>query len=199
MFDWVLSMIERGGYLGLFALMVLENIFPPIPSELIMPLAGFHCAEGRMEPGWALAAGTAGSVAGALPWYYAGRLAGRGGLERLVDRWGVWLTLDRDDLDAAHGWFDRRGWAAVLLGRLAPGVRTLISVPAGLAAMPMSLFLALTTVGSAAWTALLLAGGYALASEYQRIGDWIDPVATAIFAAIALYYLYRVVTRLRAR
>ncbi|WP_114395650.1 DedA family protein [Oleisolibacter albus] len=198
MFDWVLSVVEQAGYLGLLALMFLENLFPPIPSELIMPLAGFLAAQGKMDPLLVVLTGTAGSVLGALPWYYAGRLLGRARLAGLAGRYGFLLTIDPPDVDRAYDWFRRYGGTAVLAGRLVPAIRTLISVPAGLTHMPLLPFLLLTTLGSLAWTAVLTGAGYALESQYSRVEAYVDPISKAVIIAIAGLYLWRVGVRLLA-
>ncbi|WP_299653528.1 DedA family protein [uncultured Jannaschia sp.] len=199
MFDLISGWIATGGPWGVFALMVLENIFPPIPSELVMPLAGFQAAEGTLSLLAVLLAGIAGSVAGALPWFYAGRLVGRAQLRRLAERHGVWLTMEAGDVDATIAWFDRHGGKAVFLGRMVPGVRTLISVPAGLADMALIRFLILTALGSAVWVSLLTAAGYLLRSQYERIGAWLDPVTTAIVIGIVGLYLFRLIRMLLRR
>ncbi len=198
MFDWVLNVINGAGYLGLFALMFLENLFPPIPSEVIMPLAGFLCARGDMDPVIAVLTGTAGSVVGALPWYALGRLYGKDRLLRMSERYGFWLTVEPHDVETAHHWFERKGWRAVLFGRLVPAVRTLISVPAGLARMPMLPFLAFTTLGSLVWTSLLLGAGYVLEDQYARVEAYVDPVSKAVIFGIIGIYLFRVGRRLLA-
>lgn len=192
MFDWILGVIQQAGYLGLFALMVLENLFPPIPSELVMPLAGFLAARGDLDPVLVVLVGTAGSVLGALPWYWVGYRVGAPRLLRFVTRHGHWLTLSCDEVDRANEWFRRRGWTAVLMGRMVPGVRTLISVPAGIARMGMPLFLALTAAGSLAWTAVLVAAGYLLENQYRLVEGYIDPISTAIVVGLLAVYLYRV-------
>ncbi len=137
MFDWITGIVDRTGYLGVALLMFAENLFPPVPSELIMPLAGFAAARGDLSLPLVLAAGVAGSLAGALFWYWIGRKVGADRLKRWAGRHGRWLTLSPGDVDEADAWFDRHGVKAVLLGRLIPAVRTLVSVPAGLAAMPL--------------------------------------------------------------
>lgn len=192
MTQWVIDLIAGGGYWGVFALMVLENLFPPIPSELIMPLAGYAVADGRLALGPTLAAGVAGSVVGALPWYWGARRLGRSRVERLLDQAGPWLALEPSDYTRANAWFARRGWAAVLFGRLVPGVRTLISAPAGLFAMPTPQFLLLTTIGSFVWVSFLTGAGFVLEAHYHRIGAWIDPIAAAVFAGLGCFYLVRV-------
>ena len=199
MFDLISGWIAAGGALGVFALMVLENVFPPIPSELVMPLAGFQSAEGTLSLGAVLIAGIVGSVAGALPWYYAGRWIGRERLRHLAERHGVWLTMSAEDVDGAIAWFDRHGGKAVFLGRMVPGVRTLISVPAGLADMALGRFLVLTALGSAVWVGLLTAAGYLLKAQYERVGAWLDPVTTVIVIGIVGLYLFRLVRMLWLR
>lgn len=192
MTQWVIDLIATGGYWGVFALMVLENLFPPIPSELIMPLAGYAVAEGRLALAPTLAAGVAGSLIGALPWYYLARWLGRARLDRLIVKAGPWLALGGGDLARAERWFARRGWAAVLFARLIPGLRTLISAPAGLFAMPMTPFLTLTAIGSLAWVSILTGAGFVLEAHYHRIGVWLDPIAAAVFVCLGAAYVMRV-------
>lgn len=199
MFDWVLDVIDGAGYAGLFALMFLENLFPPIPSEVIMPLAGFLCAQGRMDPIIAVMVGTAGSVVGALPWYAVGRFFGKDRLIWMSERFGFIMTVEPKDIEMADTWFRTRGWTAVLFGRLVPAVRTLISVPAGLARMPMLPFLAFTTVGSLVWTAVLLGAGYVLENQYTRVEAYVDPVSKLVVLAVVGIYLTRIAIRLFAK
>lgn len=194
MFDWIAALIERIGPWGVGLLMFLENVFPPIPSELIMPLAGFNAAQGRMSLWAALLAGTIGSLAGASLWYFVGRAIGAGRIRRLARRHGRWLTLSVADIDRAQAWFDRRGMLAVLLGRLLPAIRTLISIPAGLARMPFPKFLAWSAIGTALWTTALGLAGYLLEAGYARVEGWINPVSTLIVAVIVIAYVWRVIT-----
>ncbi len=134
-----------------------------------MPLAGFEAASGRLSF-WAIViAGTLGSMLGAVLWYAVGRVFGMTRFLSLIDRYGFWLTISRDEAERALAWFARWGMAAVFLGRLVPGVRTLISVPAGLAAMPLPLFLAVTALGSLVWVMLLTLAGYLLEANYERV------------------------------
>lgn len=194
MFDWVLTVIESWGYPGIFLLMLGENVFPPIPSEVIMPLAGYLCGTGALSLVPAVLAGTAGSVAGTSLWYLLGRRIGAAALKRWAARHGRLMTVSPSDIDAAQGWFDRHGGKAVLLGRMIPTIRTLISVPAGIARMSWGRFLVLTTLGSLAWTGLLTGAGYLLESQYDRVGDLVDPVSKLVVVVVVAVYLYRVVT-----
>jgi membrane protein DedA with SNARE-associated domain/uncharacterized membrane protein YkvA (DUF1232 family) len=193
---------RRAGAPGRPALLMLgENVFPPIPSELIMPLAGFVAAQGRLDPVLVVLAGTLGSVLGALPWYYAGRWLGAERACRLAARYGRWLTLDDKDLGRAIRWFERHGRTAVLVGRLVPTVRTLISLPAGMARMPLGPFLVYSSIGSLLWTAALTAAGYVLEANYRLVGAYLDRASRIIIGLIVLIYLWRLVAggRLGAR
>lgn len=193
MFEWIVGIVSQLGYLGVALLMFLENVFPPIPSELIMPMAGFAAARGDLNFALVIMAGVVGSMLGALPWYYAGRLLGAERLKRWADRHGRWLTVSAGDVDAASSWFKRRGGMAVFLGRLVPAVRTLISVPAGIARMELLPFLALSAGGTLLWTGLLAGAGYLLEGHYAIVADYIDPVSKLIVAGIIVAYLFRLV------
>ncbi|HEY9538579.1 MAG TPA: DedA family protein [Kiloniellaceae bacterium] len=199
MVDWIAKLVEGGGYLGIAALMFAENLFPPIPSELIMPLAGFAAARGELDIFLAVAAGSAGSIAGAVFWYGVGRWLGSARLKRWAGRHGRWLTLAPGDIDQACAWFDHHGGKAVFIGRLVPAVRTLISVPAGIAGMDLRRFLFFTALGTLVWTGFLAALGFLLGDQYHRVADWTNPVSNVIIAAIVLWYFYRVATFRRRR
>ena len=194
MLDWIVGFIEWSGYWGIALLMLAENLFPPIPSELIMPLAGFAAARGELGFVPAIVAGTAGSLLGAVFWYYVGQLVGDARLRRLAARHGRWLTLTPDEVDGVVQWFRARGGSAVLVGRLVPAVRTLISVPAGMASMPLWRFMAYSAAGTLAWTALLAAAGLVLGANYGAVSGWLNPVTDIVVAILAATYLYRVAT-----
>lgn len=194
MFDWILGVMVRGGYAGLFMLALLENVFPPIPSEVIMPLAGFLAARGEMDMVGVIAAGTVGSVVGATFWYYLGMWLGMERIRRLAARHGRWLTMSPEDVDRTAEWFLRNGPKAVLLGRVMPGLRTLISVPAGVFRMPLLPFLAYSLVGTTVWIALLAGAGYLLKDAFMRVGDWLDPISNAVLGLGLAWYGYRVIT-----
>jgi membrane protein DedA with SNARE-associated domain len=194
MFDWIVGFVRDGGYLGIALLMFLENVFPPIPSELIMPLAGFVAANGEMDIRLVILSGTVGSLAGAVFWYIVGLWLGNGRVEWAIRRYGRILTLSLDDLESARHWFRWKAQWAVLLGRLVPTVRTLISVPAGIAPMPLVPFMVWSSIGTAIWTAVLAALGYVLESQYARIQDWVDPASKLVVLVIVAVYAYRFVT-----
>lgn len=194
MFDWITALIDQLGLPGVALMMFLENVFPPIPSELIMPLAGFNAAQGRMGLVGVILAGTLGSLAGAVLWYLLGRAVGTARLRRLAARHGRWLTVTPGELDRADAWFDRHGGMAVFLGRLVPTVRTLISIPAGLSEMPLGRFLAWSGLGTLIWTTLLALAGYLLEDAYHRVENWVNPVSTVVVVGIVGLYLWRVAT-----
>jgi membrane protein DedA with SNARE-associated domain len=192
--SWIESMVGSMGVFGITLLMFLENVFPPIPSELIMPLAGYTAAQGQANIVLVIIAGTIGSLAGGFLWYAVGRWIGEERLKSLADRYGRWMTVSRDDIDKADDWFDEHGHKAVLAGRLVPTVRTLISVPAGLSEMPWVRFLIYSAIGTTVWTTALALLGYWLGNRYEDVSAWIDPVSYAVLAVIVAIYLYRVVT-----
>lgn len=194
MFDWITSTIDHWGYPGIFFLMLAENVFPPIPSELIMPLAGFLAGDGKLNLWLTILAGTAGSVLGTTMWYYIGLWIGEARLKRWAAKHGRIMTVSPADIDTAHRWFDRYGVLAVLLGRMLPTIRTLISVPAGFVRMPLGRFLVYTTIGSALWTSLLTIAGYLMQSQYALVADWVDPLSKVIVVLVVVVYLYRVFT-----
>ncbi|MGR3453737.1 DedA family protein [Pseudooceanicola sp.] len=198
MSDWITSLAESFGALGVALLMFIENVFPPIPSELVMPLAGYTATQGD-GAGWMrlllmIAAGTVGALAGAILWYWIGRRIGIDGLKNFSKKHGRWLTLTPDEIDKADAWFDRHGGKAVFVGRLIPTVRTFISVPAGASGMPLKRFLIFTTAGTAIWTAILALAGWFLGSQYEQVSTWVDPVSTAVLVGLLIWYLYRVAT-----
>lgn len=193
MFESIIGWLESGGYWGILGLMLLENIFPPIPSEAIMPLAGFLAARGDLNFFLVVIAGTMGSYLGAVPWYYAGRVFGEERVRGATRRFGRWLTLSEDDVDKAAHWFHAHGRAAVFFGRLIPAIRTLISVPAGIARMPFWTFTLFTLLGSALWTGVLTLAGYLLHAEYDRVATYMDPASKIVVGLVVAIYLYRLI------
>lgn len=186
MVEWITNTVNSLGYWGIGLLMFLENLFPPIPSELIMPLAGFTVAQGKMEFTYVILAGVVGTVAGALPWYYVSKLLGKENLQRLADRYGKWLAISSRDIAKAIHWFDKYDAQAVFLCRLVPGVRTLISIPAGISDMPLVPFLLYSTLGTLLWVGLLTYAGYILGSNYHLIERLIDPISKLVLLALII-------------
>ena len=174
--------VTEAGYAGIAIVMAIETVFPPIPSELVLPLAGFHVARGTLGFVPALGASTLGAVSGALVLYAIARLGGR----PLVLRLHPLLRVTERDMDRADRWFDRRAIPIVLFGRLVPGIRSLVSVPAGLSEMPLWQFIAATTAGALAWNAALLGAGALLGSQYDRVEGYVGPVSTAVMVAVVL-------------
>jgi membrane protein DedA with SNARE-associated domain len=197
--EWVTRVIEALGYPGLTVLVALETLFPPIPSEVILPLAGFLTGQGRFAFLLVLLATTLGSLLGALALYAVGLAIGQRRVERLVARYGHWAPLAPADLTRAETWFDRYGPVAVLTGRLIPVVRSLVSIPAGYRRMPLGQFLLLTGGGSALWNGALVGLGWALGENWHVIEEYVGWLQYAVLAAVALLILRFVWHRLRAR
>ncbi|WP_421656571.1 DedA family protein [Leptothermofonsia sp. ETS-13] len=202
MVEWITNTMNSMGYVGIGLLMFLENLFPPIPSELIMPLAGFTAAQGKMDFGMAVLAGVVGTMAGALPWYYAGKILGEVRLRHWADRYGKWLTLSGRDIDKANYWFQKQGAKAVLLCRLVPGVRTVISLPAGISEMSIVPFLLYSTLGTTLWIVFLTALGYFLGSNYYLVDEYLGPVSKLVFIGLIAWlgvWVFRRKRKLRAK
>lgn len=195
MVEWITNTMNSLGYWGIGLLMFLENLFPPIPSELIMPLAGFTVARGDMEFAPVIVAGVLGTVLGALPWYYAGKILGEQRLKKLADRYGRWLTISSKDITKAKSWFDKQGGKAVFICRLVPGVRTLISLPAGISRMPLVPFLLYSTLGTLLWVGLLTYAGYVLGDNYELVDEYLGPISKIVLASLIFAFIIFVVKR----
>jgi membrane protein DedA with SNARE-associated domain len=189
---WVVDVVDALGGAGVGALVFLENLFPPIPSEVVLPLAGFAAAQGAFSVVEAVLWATAGSVLGALVLYGIGAAVGTERLAAIADR--VPLTSGAD-VHKADAWFDRRGQYAVFFGRLVPGVRSLISIPAGVTGMPLTKFTVLTTLGSALWNVLLVGAGYLLGSQWTLVEEYVGPVGRVVLILLALAFAAFVVHR----
>jgi membrane protein DedA with SNARE-associated domain len=198
MFNWITGIIGRLGYVGVAGLTFLENVFPPIPSELVIPLAGYVAAQGDMRLMLVIAGASVGSLAGAVVWYWIGRSVGERRLRAWVDRHGKWLTLSGKDVDKAQQWFSRHGNAAVFFGRLVPGVRTFVSLPAGFARMPVLPFVMYSALGTIIWTAALASAGVALQSNFTIVGDYINVVTNIMLGVIGVMVATRYVRCWRA-
>src|SRR5262245_16230999 len=194
MSDWIVRLIEQSGYLGVGFLMFLETVFPPIPSEVIMSVAGVAAGQGKLGFWLVVASGTAGAMLGNILWYLAARALGIHRLEPLIHRWGRWITMSWAEVKQAERWFAEHGTFFVFLGRLLPTVRSLVSMPAGLLKMSFRRFMLASTLGTGAWTALLAGAGYKLGENYTDIEKIIGPAANAILIILAVGYVYRVWT-----
>jgi membrane protein DedA with SNARE-associated domain len=178
---WIADVIDLLGAVGVGVLTMAEVFFPPIPSELVLPMAGFLAGQGRLSLVAAVVASTVGSTAGALALY---RLAGAWGNERVRQVLGSLPLMEPEDLDRAEAWFDRNDRSSVFVGRLVPGVRSLISLPAGFRRMPLGWFVALTILGSAIWNTLLIAAGYLLGNRWRSVGEYSDWLNYAVIAIL---------------
>ena len=194
MTDWVQAIIAEGGYLGLFLLMLAETIFPPIPSEVIMSMAGLQAAKGAMSLPIAISAGSSGAMLGNLAWYFAARALGLARLKPLVDRHGRWLTMDWAEVDSGERWFSRHGYLFVCIGRMMPTIRSLVSVPAGLMKMPLLPFLIWSSLGTLGWSAMLAIGGWILGTRFAEMEAWLGLASSLLLIAIGGWYLWRVLT-----
>lgn len=194
MLDWATGIIESTGYAGVVFAMFLENLFPPIPSELVMLFSGASAAGGSMSLPLVILAGIAGSLLGLLPWYYAGTWYGQERLHVFAARHGRFLTLSGKDIDRADAWFVRHGKKAVFFGRFLPAVRTLIAVPAGIMGMPLRSFMVFACLGSALYDGAFAVFGYAAGGSAGWLRQAVD-IGTYVTAAVVVsWYLYRVAT-----
>ena len=194
MADWVIRLIEQTGYVGVFLLMFLETVFPPIPSEVIMPLAGVAAAQGTMSLGGVIASGTAGAMFGNIFWYLVARVIGLRRFRPFIEKHGRWLTLDWYDIEKSEKLFGRFGSVIVGIGRLLPTVRSVVSIPAGLLQMRLKNFLIWSTVGTACWSSALAIAGYLLGKQFEDINKILGPLSSAIIALIVLAYVWRQLT-----
>jgi membrane protein DedA with SNARE-associated domain len=194
MSDWVIRLIEQSGYLGVGFLMFLETIFPPIPSEVIMPIAGMAAAKGELGFVPVVASGTAGAMLGNTVWYLAARALGVHRLKPLITRYGRWLTISWPEVERAERWFAQHGTFFVFFGRLLPTVRSLVSVPAGLLRMRFRSFFVASLIGTAGWTAILAGAGYKLQNDVTEVERMVGPISNAVLVVLAVGYVWRLWT-----
>jgi membrane protein DedA with SNARE-associated domain len=192
--DWTIRMIDDTGYVGVFLLMFLETIFPPIPSEVIMPIAGVRAANGPLTLWGVIASGTGGAMLGNLFWYALARVIGIRRFRPFIERHGRWLTMDWGDVEKAERLFGRFGHWLVMVGRVLPTIRSVISIPAGMLNMRLKGFLIWSTIGTAAWTAMLASAGWGLGKAFHDVERILGPLSTAIVALIVLAYIWRQLT-----
>lgn len=197
MTDWVFSIVDRLGAAGVGLLILLENLIPPIPSEVILPLAGFRARTGALNVLAVWPAATAGSVLGALLLYGLGAWLGYDRLHRLAGR--RWFVLvSQKDLERGDAIFDRHGGKVVLLARCVPFLRSVVSIPAGISGMPLLRFAVLTTIGSGIWNAMFIGLGWALGANWERVEGFLGPVTYVVLALLAVGLVVLVVRRLRS-
>jgi membrane protein DedA with SNARE-associated domain len=197
--DWVVDVIDRLGYVGVALLVALENLFPPIPSEIVLPFAGFVARDGRATlPGMIIAA-TIGSLIGAWALYGIAAWIGPERLEHFLIRYGKWLRLTPDDVAKAERWFDRRAVVAVLVGRCVPLIRSLVSIPAGFRRMDFRVFTLYTAIGSLIWNTALVSAGYALRSQWHDVEPVLDVVQYIVVAVLVAVIVWFVWSRLRRK
>lgn len=194
MTDFVLRIITWGGYWGIAFLMAAENVFPPIPSEIIMGFGGLAVAQGDFAFLPLLLVGTVGATVGNYFWYLVGQKLGTDRLKPLVNRWGRWLTLEWEDVEALRDQFRDRGGRVIFSFRFLPTFRTIISLPAGMAHMPLGRFLAFTFAGTGVWNAGLIAGGYVLGTRFATLDAWVGWLGLAVTGGAMAWYCYRVAT-----
>ena len=199
MVQWATDVIDAIGLAGIAFLVALENIFPPIPSELILLLAGFNVSEGRFGLVGAVLAATVGSVVGAYFLYAVGRLVQDERLERFLAGAGRFVGLKRADVHKGFLWFERHGTAVVLFGRLIPVVRSVVSIPAGSDKMPIGRFTLLTAAGSLVWNTVWVAVGWGLGDQWEKAGKWGDYLQYGVVALAAVGFVVLVVRSRRAR
>lgn len=195
--NWITGIMEQFGYAGILLLIALENIFPPIPSEVILTFGGFMTTYTSLTTTGVIVAATLGSVLGAVVLYGIGYLINVDKLEGWIDRYGRYLRLKKEDIRRADAWFDKYGYWTVLFCRMIPLIRSLISVPAGMSKMKFGLFLLYTTIGTLIWNIVLVSVGAALGGSWEKIVEFMDVYSNIAYAIIAAgvlgggYYLLR--------
>ena len=202
--DLITKTVETNPYIAYLVIsfaMLLENLIPPIPSEIIMPLGGFFVYTGDLNFYILIVSGLFGTVVGALPWYFLGKLLNEKKLSNFIDRKGKFVGISLKDLDKSRLWFDKYGVLLVFWGRLIPGIRTLISVPAGIELMPINKFLIWTSLGSLIWVIFLTSAGYLFGENYKIIGLYIDnfkAILKPIFVILILFFLIRFLKKFKS-
>ena len=194
--DYISLAVEKNStiaYLAICLAMFLENIIPPIPSEIIMPLGGFFVYQQKLDFYFLVFWGLLGTLLGSLPWYYLGRLVNEKRLSNFLNKKGKYLGISSNDLTKSKKWFERYGVSLVFWGRLVPGIRTLISVPAGIELMPLKKFLIWTTLGSLIWVTLLSYAGYVFGENYLIIETYLDQIKFVVKPILFIIFLYFII------
>lgn len=189
--DWIIRLVNDAGYWGVGLLMFLETVFPPVPSEVIMTVAGVSAARGNVNLVGVIASGTAGAMLGNYLWFLLAIKFGKERLQRFLEKHGRWLTLHWTEVERGQALFTKLGSIIVLVARMLPTFRSLISVPAGIFRMTHRRFLVFSAIGTAGWSAALASVGYVLGSQISEVEKILGPLSTAIIALIFLGYLWR--------
>lgn len=189
--DWIIRLVDWAGYWGVAFLMLLETVFPPVPSEVIMTVAGVSASRGNMTLTGTIAAGTAGAMLGNWFWYWLAIKFGEARMHVFIDKYSRWLTLDWEEVERGERLFQSYGSTIVLMARMIPTLRSLISIPAGLFGMSLRRFLVFSTIGTAGWSAALAGAGYFLGSQFDDVEKWLGPLSTLVIAAIVVTYILR--------
>ncbi|MGG3284202.1 DedA family protein [Paenibacillus solani] len=184
--NWITDIMEKFGYIGIMLMIALENVFPPIPSEVILTFGGFMTTYSKLTVPGVIIAATIGSVVGAVILYGIGRLLDVERLEKIVDRWGHILRVKKEDIRKADAWFDKYGYWTVLFCRMIPLIRSLISIPAGMSNMKFGMFLLFTTIGTLIWNIILVAVGAAVGDSWENIVAFMDVYSNIAYAVIAV-------------
>ncbi|GAK43020.1 hypothetical protein TCA2_5514 [Paenibacillus sp. TCA20] len=184
--NWITDFMEQFGYIGIALIIALENVFPPIPSEIVLPFGGFMTTYSDLTVPGVIIAATIGSVAGAIILYGIGLLLDVERLEKIIDRWGHILRVKKEDIRKADAWFDKYGYWTVLFCRMIPLIRSLISIPAGMSNMKFGLFLLFTTIGTVIWNTILVMVGAALGENWHSITEFMDVYSNIAYAVIAV-------------
>ena len=193
--DWVLSIMEKLGYLGIAFLMFLDNVFPPIPSEIIMPSAGYTAAKGELSLIGVIIAGSIGSLLAAALLYWMGRKIPQHHLFNLIERYGKYLHISVTDLEKSFTWFEKYGHRIVFFGRMIPAVRSLISIPAGMSNMPFRKFMAYSATGTIIWTTFLAYIGYHFGENPALMSAITQRIGYIILAFTMIYILYHLMKK----
>ncbi|AKG73107.1 DedA family protein [Salinicoccus halodurans] len=183
--NWITDFMEQFGYLGIFLLIMVENLFPPIPSEVILTFGGFMTTKSSMNIYGVVAASTLGSVGGAVVLYYIGRVLSVKRIERIVEKYGKFLRVEKKDVHKANGWFEKYGAWTVFFCRFIPLIRSLISLPAGMSHMNIWLFLGLTALGTIIWNTVLVVIGASLGESWDSIVGYMDIYSNIVYAILA--------------
>jgi membrane protein DedA with SNARE-associated domain len=197
MIDWLENTFAALGYFGVFLMLFIENIFPALPSEVVMPFCGYLAARQDLGLGGVIFFAVLGTMAGQMPWYIGGRLLGEKRVEELARRYGRWMTVTPHEVERVFAWFERHGAASVFFGRMIPAIRAVISIPAGIARMPLGRFLVYSTLGSTIWMGGLGYAGYTLGQNYLLVAKYVEPGTKIVAVGVVLLYVFRLAMSFR--